>query len=91
MCDLVQSARYTLCGIGRLVGLRGISRVRNPPFPEQHGPVTVPLSMSSESYRVAPMAYLSADDIATNQLYTITEAYVRNLKHHQTPRSERCG
>ena len=30
--------------------------------------------VSSESYRVAPMAYLSADDIATNQLYTIAEA-----------------
>ena len=30
--------------------------------------------VSSESYRVAPMAYLSADDIATNQIYTIAGA-----------------
>ena len=30
--------------------------------------------VSSENYRVAPMAYLAADDIATNQLYTIEGA-----------------
>ena len=30
--------------------------------------------VSSENYRVAPMTYLGADDIATNQLYTIEGA-----------------
>ena len=47
MRDLLQSARYTFCGIGRLVGLRGISRVRNPSFPEQHGKVTVPFAVEA--------------------------------------------
>ena len=35
------------CGIRRLVGLRGISRVRNPPLPEQHDPITVPCVVGS--------------------------------------------
>ena len=37
------------------------------------GYLAVP-EVSSENYRVAPMAYLAADDIATNQLYTIEGA-----------------
>ena len=37
------------------------------------GYLAVP-EVSSENYRVAPMAYLGADDIATNQLYTIEGA-----------------